>query len=256
MVLHKKSFSESVRSPKSKLLESVRNPQAALTEFSRCIKAALIILVFALAIPLQGLCCGAPGLSASAKEVARAVAAGVATSNHPSIYSVMRAWRPSAEISQYDDVLRRVGAAQGVDWRLLSAIAYHESRFKAHVVSPAGARGLMQVRPVVARHFNVEPSRIGEVETNVWLAARLIRTLDVKLGLPVETAPDDRLGLILACYNAGDGNVSIARKMTMLSGGDPNSWGSVSRFLRRGQTNAFVRGVLALYSDYCLIAAV
>ena len=32
----------------------------------------------------------------------------------------------------------------GNDWRLMSAIAYHESRFTADIVSRRGARGLMQ----------------------------------------------------------------------------------------------------------------
>lgn len=163
---------------------------------------------------------------------------------------------PEVEISEYDDVLRRLGAVEGVDWRLLSAIAYHESRFRCNLVSPAGARGLMQVRPVVARHFNVSVTLLGDLETNITLAARLIRTVESKLNLPTETAPRDRLSLVLACYNAGDSHVAVARKLAELNGADPNSWHSVSRFLRRGQTNAFVRQVLDSYSEYCMMTAI
>lgn len=173
------------------------------------------------------------------------------------IYDVRRAWMriPEAEISEYDDVLRRVGAREGVDWRLLSAIAYHESRFLHNVVSPKGARGIMQVRPVVARHFNVPTSLITDVETNVMLAAKLLRTVEDGLGLPPGVPRRDRMSLVLACYNAGDGRVATARRRVRDAGGDANSWSDVSRYLNRRQTNAFVRQVIAQYSDYCLLAS-
>ena len=36
---------------------------------------------------------------------------------------------PHYLISRFDDIMRKVGAEQGQDWRLMSAIAYSESRF-------------------------------------------------------------------------------------------------------------------------------
>ena len=54
-------------------------------------------------------------------------------------------------ISPYDPLIRNVSEQAGNDWRLLSAIAYHESRFTPDIVSRRGARGLMQIMPVVAR---------------------------------------------------------------------------------------------------------
>lgn len=42
---------------------------------------------------------------------------------------------------------------EGYDWRLISAIAYSESRFNPYVVSRKGAKGLMQVMPRVARQL-------------------------------------------------------------------------------------------------------
>lgn len=44
-------------------------------------------------------------------------------------------------ISPYDHVIRNISEREGNDWRLMSAIAYHESRFKADIVSRRGARG-------------------------------------------------------------------------------------------------------------------
>ena len=58
-------------------------------------------------------------------------------------------------ISPYDHVIRNISEREGNDWRLMSAIAYHESRFTADIVSRRGARGLMQIMPAVARQFDV-----------------------------------------------------------------------------------------------------
>lgn len=169
------------------------------------------------------------------------------------IYNVYTAWQVSDEepISEYDEVLQRIGVQEGVDWRLLSAIAYHESRFRHHLVSSAGARGIMQVRPVVARHFNVPTSHITDVETNVMLAAKLLRAIEEGLKLPPGTHNDDRMGLILACYNAGEAHVGKARRRANASGRDGDSWDDVSRYLGRRQTTAFVRKVIAQYGEYC-----
>ena len=62
-------------------------------------------------------------------------------------------------ISAYDDMMRRAAAESGHDWRLLSAIAYHESRFNPEAVSKVGAFGLMQIMPRVAEH----DSALGQV---------------------------------------------------------------------------------------------
>ena len=48
-------------------------------------------------------------------------------------------------ISAYDNLIRRISEQEGHDWRLMSAIAYHESRFTPDITSRSGARGLMQM---------------------------------------------------------------------------------------------------------------
>jgi membrane-bound lytic murein transglycosylase MltF len=169
---------------------------------------------------------------------------------YPYTYDVYSTWMKQEPISQYDRLLQRVGMQEGVDWRLLSAIAYHESRFRHHVVSSAGARGIMQVRPVVARHFNVPTAHITDLETNVMLAAKLLRAIEEGLDLPADTPPDDRTGLILAAYNAGEAHVATARRRARAAGHNPNSWADVAPYLGRRQTTAFVRKVTSLYSEY------
>ena len=44
-------------------------------------------------------------------------------------------------ISAYDNLIRNISEEEGHDWRLMSAIAYHESRFTPDITSRSGARG-------------------------------------------------------------------------------------------------------------------
>lgn len=174
-------------------------------------------------------------------------------------------------ISAYDNLFRHVSGEQGTDWRLMSAIAYHESRFTPDAVSPRGAKGLMQIMPVVARQFNVPQEQVLDPRTNVLLANLLLNKIDKTLRLPSGTPHRDRLSLILASYNGGIGHVSDARRLARLHGENPNSWEVVARYLELKsnpdyynleqvkcgrftgykQTRAYVEGVIAKYNQYC-----
>jgi membrane-bound lytic murein transglycosylase F len=174
-------------------------------------------------------------------------------------------------ISRFDNIMKRVGAEQGQDWRLMSAIAYSESRFIENLVSSQGAAGIMQIRPIVARHFNVPVDKLNDTETNIRLASMLLGELGKMLRIPAEVSNDDRMKIILASYNAGVGHVQDARRLARAEGANPNSWADVSRYLRlkadptyynkeevrygrftgSGQTLSYVEEVMGKYRHYC-----
>lgn len=97
----------------------------------------------------------------------------------------------------YADLFNRAGAAHGVSPRLLAAMARQESGFDPRAVSPAGARGLMQLMPATARGLGVTDSL--DPAQAVDGAARLMRDLLDRFG--------GRVDLALAGYNAGPGAV-------------------------------------------------
>jgi len=115
--------------------------------------------------------------------------------------------------------------AHGLDPLLLHAIAHVESRHNPQAVSPAGARGLMQVMPATAQRFGVaEPERtLHDAATNLRASAALLRTLHQRYGAD--------LRLVLAAYNAGEG--AVARH-----GNDVPPY---------PETRAYVRDVSAIY---------
>ena len=134
-------------------------------------------------------------------------------------------------ISVYDELIRSVSEEEGYDWRLMSAIAYHESRFSPDIVSKRGAAGLMQIMPAVARQFNVTGDRLLDPETNVRLAAQVLSKIDAGLRFAPGTPDDDRMSIILAAYNGGIGHVNDARRLARSHGENPDSWETVARYL-------------------------
>lgn len=95
-----------------------------------------------------------------------------------------------------DEAARR----HDIDPLLLHAIAHVESRHQAQAVSPAGARGLMQVMPTTARRFGLQAEgALGDPGANLEVSASYLKLLQRRF--------DGDLALVLAAYNAGEGAV-------------------------------------------------
>ena len=134
-------------------------------------------------------------------------------------------------ISQYDKLFQEVGGEYGVDWLLLSAIARAESEFRFDAVSKAGAVGLMQIMPSVARSMGYEREQLFDVQTNVAIAAQLLQENNAMLRLAEEFDETERLKFILACYNAGYSRVADARRLARFHEDNANQWGPVAGYL-------------------------
>ncbi len=172
-------------------------------------------------------------------------------------------------ISMFDELFKKVCEKEGYDWRLVSAIAYSESRFNPFLVSHRGAQGLMQIMPRVARQFDVEGD-VMDPENNVLLALKILGKIENSLDFAPATSDTDRLKIVLACYNGGIGHVVDARNLARKYGANPDSWEVVADYLTKKsdpqyahddvvkngrfigkQTLAFVNNVMERYSLYC-----
>jgi membrane-bound lytic murein transglycosylase F len=123
-------------------------------------------------------------------------------------------------LSPYDNLIRKYAARYGLDWRLLAAQAYQESRFDPHAQSWAGAHGLFQVMPRTGRELGFTRLSDPEQSTHagVKYMARLIGQFDPKLPFR------QRVRFALAAYNAGYGHVQDARRLARERGLDPDRW--------------------------------
>lgn len=173
------------------------------------------------------------------------------------------------QISEYDEIFKQEADRVGWDWRLLAAIAYHESRFDNTVVSWAGARGIMQLMPATAAAFGLHIDSIAVPELNIRAAVQSL--LSVEKSLQSVNDSNEKLKFIIAAYNSGIGHVFDAIAIARKYGKDPQTWygeveeamlmksnpeyynDEVCRFgyFRGRQTTAYVRDVISLYNYYC-----
>ncbi len=132
------------------------------------------------------------------------------------------------KISPYDEILQREAQKLGWDWRLLAAVVYQESKFKANARSWAGAVGLMQIMPSTAASLGLSTKDLFDPEKNISYGVKYIQYLQ-KLWVKIPD-PEQRIKFTLASYNAGQGHVIDARVLAIAQGKNPNIWdGNVER---------------------------
>lgn len=191
-------------------------------------------------------------------------AKGYATFGHPHFVTLLSPGR----ISYYDDYFRQFGKQFDLDWRLLAAVSFQESRFDPYGVSWAGATGLMGLMPATAAAFGLTSDYLTNPKMNIRVGAEYLRYL-LDIFASVED-PTERLKLSLAAYNAGIGHILDARALAQKHGADRDVWhGNVETFLirkrlaqyyrspvvrfgffRAGETVGYVRTVMSVWEMY------
>jgi membrane-bound lytic murein transglycosylase F len=126
----------------------------------------------------------------------------------------------SGLVSPYDEIIKKYSKQYGLDWRLMAAQAYEESRFNPRAESWAGAQGLFQVMPATAMELGFDDLFDTEVSIHVGIRHmhRLLERLDPRIPFT------NRLRFALAAYNAGLGHVLDARRLTRQRGQDADQW--------------------------------
>ncbi len=172
------------------------------------------------------------------------------------------------EISCYDFLFKKYGEQYNVDWCLLAAISYHESRFKTNLSSWVGAVGLMGVMPATGKAYGVCLEELHDPEKNVEVGAKILKKI-LSIFSAIENY-EERVKFALAAYNAGIGHVYDARALAEKYGADKDVWeGNVEKYLdlkrleqyyddpvcksgyfRGTETINYVRKVIALWNTY------
>jgi membrane-bound lytic murein transglycosylase MltF len=109
-----------------------------------------------------------------------------------------------------------------MDYLLMAAQGYQESRLDQNAKSRVGAIGVMQVMPATAQDMKV--GDISKEEPNIHAGVKYMRFM---IDRYFANEPMDRLnkGLFaFAAYNAGPGRIQSLRKEAEKKGLDPNKW--------------------------------
>jgi membrane-bound lytic murein transglycosylase F len=115
----------------------------------------------------------------------------------------------------------------GIDWRLLAALAYQESKWDPLATSPTGVRGMMMLTEDTADRMKVN-NRLDAAQSIRAGARYLAGIID---DLPPSVVGQDRTWLGLAGYNLGMGHLNGARQFAVGLKRDPNSWYDMKQVL-------------------------
>ncbi|TNV22039.1 lytic transglycosylase F [Buttiauxella sp. B2] len=159
------------------------------------------------------------------------------------------------KFNQVTEIFRKYGAQYNVDWLLMAAQGYQESRLDQTVRSNSGAIGVMQVLPTTGKELKVGDIRL--VDPNINAGVKYIRFMRDRYYADEPMNEMNKMLFTFASYNAGPAKIARLRKEAMAKGLDPNIWfNNVERIaqMRIGnETVQYVSNIFMYYVAYQLI---
>jgi len=162
-----------------------------------------------------------------------------------------------AEINKLKTMIamfQKYGDQYKVDWLLMAAQGYQESRLDQTVKSQVGAIGVMQIMPATGKDLNV--GDITQLDPNIQGGIKYMRFMMDQF---YKNEPMDELNKMLitfASYNCGPGRMKSLRKETLARGLDPNIWfGNVEQVASEKvgrETVTYVSNIYKYYVAYQL----
>ncbi len=123
-----------------------------------------------------------------------------------------------------EEIFRKYGDQYGIDYLMVAAQGYQESRLDQSARSNAGAVGVMQLLPSTAADKNVGIKNIHEVEANIHAGVKYLAYLRERYFNDPAITPQNQTLLALATYNAGPRRMINLRNEADKLGYDPNVW--------------------------------
>ena len=151
-------------------------------------------------------------------------------------------------------VFKKYGDQYSLDWLLMLAQGYQESRLDQSAKSHVGAVGVMQVMPATGKELRV--GDIHKMEPNIHAGVKYIRFMIDEYYADEPMTPLDKTLFAFASYNCGAGRMKSLRKEAVKLGLDQNVWfGNVERVASKRigrETVTYVSNIFKYYVAYGL----
>jgi len=166
--------------------------------------------------------------------------------------------RSPEEIKKFNatiDLFRKYASKYDVDFLLMLAQGYQESRLDQKVKSPVGAVGVMQVMPATGRELQV--GNIAQLEPNIHAGVKYMRFMIDQYYAKEPMTPLDKGLFTFASYNAGPARVRQLRLEAAKRGLDPNVWFNNVEIMAAerigAETVTYVSNIYKYYITYKLV---
>jgi membrane-bound lytic murein transglycosylase MltF len=152
------------------------------------------------------------------------------------------------------EIFEKYGEQYGVDYLMVAAQGYQESRLDQSARSSAGAIGIMQLLPSTAADPNVGIDDISDVESNIHAGIKYLDFIRKRYFSDSGMDVFNQTMFAFAAYNAGPARVRRLRTMAEQAGYDPNLWFDnveimAARDIGR-ETVQYVANILKYYLAY------
>ena len=152
-------------------------------------------------------------------------------------------------------MFRKYGDKYNLDWMLMAAQGYQESRLNQAARSHVGAIGVMQVMPATGESMKV--GDITVVEPNIHAGVKYVRLMVDQYFGKEPMDEENKMLFAFAAYNAGPGRVRQLRREATARGLDANVWfNNVERIARERigrETVTYVSNIYKYYVAYLLV---
>ena len=154
------------------------------------------------------------------------------------------------------DIFLKYGDQYGVDYLMVAAQGYQESRLDQSAKSGAGAIGIMQLLPSTAADANVGIPDISTAEANIHAGIKYLNFIRNRYFSDPEVNRFTQTLFAFAAYNAGPARIRKLRGMAAEQGYDPNIWFDnvevmAAKDIGR-ETVQYVANILKYYVAYTL----
>ena len=166
--------------------------------------------------------------------------------------------RSPAEMKKFQAVVemfQKYAGKYNVDFLLMMAQGYQESRLDQKVKSKVGAVGVMQVMPTTGKELGV--GDISQLEPNIHAGVKYMRFMIDRYYKDEPMTPVNKGLFTFASYNAGPARIRQLRQEAAKRGHDPNVWFNNVEVIASerigAETVTYVSNIYKYYVAYKLV---